>query len=192
LGFVTVYPNGAMGDAPWNVGRNVCPPGNLVSTNADDISYFEKMLDDIEADQCIDRERVFAMGLSMGGYFAHELGCQLGHTRVRAIAAHSSGTHPGACPGAPVPVLMLHGDSDSLINYQCGVSARDYWVDRNGCSSDVDTLTITGGHCDYNRGCPTDAQVVLCTFNGLDHAYAYPPKYEFASLLIWEFFNQYW
>ena len=52
--------------------------------------------------------------LSMGGYFAHNLGCQLPHGRVRAIAPHSSGTYSGDCPGAPLPVLILHGDSDSL------------------------------------------------------------------------------
>lgn len=192
LGFITVYPNGAMGQAPWNVGRGVCPPGNFVSTGSDDFAYFDAMLDGIEADQCIDRERVFAMGLSMGGYFAHNLGCQLPHGRVRAIAPHSSGTYSGDCPGAPLPVLILHGDSDSLINYQCGVNSRDYWVGRNGCSKEVDTLAITGGHCDFNRNCPSDGQVVLCTFNGLDHAYAFPPMYTFSSLLIWEFFAPYW
>jgi polyhydroxybutyrate depolymerase len=191
LGFVTVYPNGAMGDAPWNVGRNVCPPGNFVSTVDDDLSYFTAMLDNIEADQCIDRNRVLVTGFSMGGYFANELGCQLGRTRIRAIAPHSGGTHSGSCPGAPLPVLILHGDSDSLINYSCGVSARDEWVSRNGCSSDVDTVTITGGHCDFNRNCPANGQVAMCTFNGMDHTWAYPPMYEFSSLLIGEFFAPY-
>lgn len=189
VGIVTVYPDGQAGSSPWNVGRNVCPPGNFVSTTHDDIDYVEHMLQAVEADQCVDTRRVFATGFSMGGYFSNELGCRIGRSAIRAIAPHSGGTHGGECPGAPLPVLLLHGDSDSLINYQCGTSARDRWLDRNGCASDYDRVPVTGGHCDFYRGCPADAPVVMCTFQGLDHAWAFPPMYENAGLLIWLFFS---
>jgi polyhydroxybutyrate depolymerase len=191
VGIITVYPNGQAGSAPWNVGRNVCPPGNFVSTTADDVAYVDAMLAGVEADQCVDKKRVFATGFSMGAYFSNELGCQIGRSTLRAIAPHSGGTHSGTCPGAPLPVLLLHGDSDSLINYNCGKSAHEYWVERNGCSDEVDTIDVTGGHCDFNRGCPADAPVAMCTFNGLDHAWAFPPTYENAGVLIWLFFSQF-
>jgi poly(3-hydroxybutyrate) depolymerase len=188
-GVITVYPTGQAGNAPWNVGRNVCAPGNLVSTTADDVAYFDSMLDDIERDQCLDRGRVFVTGFSMGGYYSNQIGCQLGRNRLRAIAPHSGGTHSGSCEGGALPVLLLHGDADSLINYRCGTQARDYWVDRNGCSADYDTWEMTGGQCQFHRGCPRDAQVVLCTFFGMDHAWGYPPMWESSSLLIWSFFS---
>jgi polyhydroxybutyrate depolymerase len=188
-GVITVYPTGQAGNAPWNVGRNVCPPGNFVSTTADDVGYLEAMLDDIENDQCLDRARVFVTGFSMGGYMSNQLGCQLGRARLRAIAPHSGGTYSGDCEGGALPVLLLHGDADSLINYRCGTQARDYWVDRNGCSPEYDTWDVTGGQCQFHRGCPRDAPVVLCTFYGMDHAWAYPPMYESSSLLIWSFFS---
>jgi poly(3-hydroxybutyrate) depolymerase len=188
-GVVMVYPTGQAGNAPWNVGRNVCPPGNFVSTTADDVAYFDAMLDSIEHDQCIDRGRVFVTGFSMGGYMSNQLGCQLGRARLRAVAPHSGGTHSGSCEGGPLPVLLLHGDADSLINYRCGTQARDYWVDRNGCSPEYDTWDILGGQCQFHRGCPRDAQVVLCTFYGMDHAWAYPPMWESSSLMIWSFFS---
>ena len=191
LGFVTVYPDGQMGTAPWNVGRNACPPGGFVSTTNDDVSYFKSMLDTIEATQCIARDKVFATGFSMGAYFTHELGCLVGHEGLRAIAPHSGGTHAGDCPGAPIPILILHGDADPLIDYDCGKSARDSWIERNGCSSEVDTLDITGGHCDFHRNCPENGAVVFCTFNGLEHTWGYPPDYEFSTLLIGEFFAPY-
>jgi polyhydroxybutyrate depolymerase len=188
-GVITVYPNGQAGNAPWNVGRNVCPPGNFVSTAADDVAYLDAMLGDIENDQCLDRGRVFVTGFSMGGYMSNQLGCQLGRARLRAIAPHSGGTYAGDCEGGALPVLLLHGDADSLINYRCGTQARDYWVDRNGCSPEYDTWDVTGGQCQFHRGCPRDAPVVLCTFYGMDHAWAYPPMYESSSLLIWSFFS---
>lgn len=190
-GIITVYPNGQAGNAPWNVGAGVCPPGNFVSTTQDDEAYVEQMLADVEEDQCVDKERVFATGFSMGGYFSHELGCKLGKKVFRAIAPHSGGTHSGDCPGAPLPVLLLHGDKDSLINYSCGTRARDYWATRNGCAQDADRLNVTGGYCDFQRGCPADAPVVMCTFNGMDHAWAFPPMYENAGLLVWIFFQQF-
>lgn len=185
---ITVYPTGQAGNAPWNVGRNVCAPGNLVDTNADDTAYFNAMLDAIERDQCLDRERVFVTGFSMGGYYSNEIGCQLGRARLRAIAPHSGGTHSGSCNGGALPVLLLHGDSDGLINYRCGTQARDYWVDRNGCSPQYDTWDFTGGQCAFHRDCPRDAPVVLCTFHGMDHTWAYPPMWESSSVLIWAFF----
>jgi poly(3-hydroxybutyrate) depolymerase len=188
LGFVTIYPNGATGNAPWNVGRGACPPGGFISTFNDDISYVENMLNTVEADQCIARNKVFVTGFSMGGYMAHELGCRIGGSSVRAIAPHSGGTHSGDCPGAPIPVLILHGDADPLIDYSCAESARDYWVERNGCGAELDSLQITGGRCDFNRGCPSEAAVALCTFAGLEHNWGYPPSYEFSSFLITEFF----
>jgi poly(3-hydroxybutyrate) depolymerase len=190
-GFVTVYPNGGSGSGPWNVGRNACPPGGLISTNADDFAYFEHMLDDIEQDQCINRKQVFVFGFSMGGYFSHHIGCQRGGELVRAVAPHSGGTYAGDCPGAPVPIMMLHGDSDSLIPLSCDETARDRWVERNGCAKGYDVIDIVGGHCEWSRGCPANGQVVLCIFNGLDHAWAYPPMYDHSSLLIWSFFRSY-
>jgi poly(3-hydroxybutyrate) depolymerase len=186
---ITVYPTGQAGNAPWNVGRNVCPPGNFVSTTADDVAYLDAMLNDIENDQCLDRGRVFVTGFSMGGYMSNQLGCQLGRARLRAVAPHSGGTYSGDCEGGALPVLLLHGDADSLINYNCGTSARDYWIDRNGCSPQYDTWDITGGQCRFYRGCPSDAPVVMCTFYGMDHTWAYPPMWESSSLLIWSFFS---
>ncbi|MET0384499.1 MAG: PHB depolymerase family esterase [Polyangiales bacterium] len=191
LGIVTIYPDGQAGNAPWNVGRNVCPPGNFVSTAQDDVDYVDHMLESVSADQCIDTRRIFATGFSMGGYFSHELGCNIGRTTLRAVAPHSGGTHPGTCDGAPLPVLLLHGDSDPLIRYSCGTDARDYWLVRNHCSDQYTRADVTGGHCDFYSGCD-QAPVVMCTFDGLEHAWAYPPTYEHSSWLIWSFFSNFW
>jgi polyhydroxybutyrate depolymerase len=190
-GFVTVYPDGG-GQSPWNVGRGACLPGGLASSSNDDFAYVEHMLDDVEQDQCIARERVFATGFSMGGYFSHHIGCQRGNDLVRAVAPHSGGTYGGECPGAPLPVLILHGDADPVIGVQCAEQGRDAWVERNGCAEDVDVIDILGGRCEWHRACPANGQVVLCTFDGLEHTWAgLTPDYDHSTLLIWEFWRQY-
>jgi poly(3-hydroxybutyrate) depolymerase len=190
-GFVTVYPNGG-GQSPWNVGSGACLPGGLASSSYDDFAYVEHMLDDVEQDQCIDREHVFATGFSMGGYFSHHIGCQRGNDLVRAVAPHSGGTYGGECPAAPVPVLILHGDADPLIGVGCAEQGRDQWVERNGCAEDFDVIDILGGHCEWHRACPANGQVVLCTFDGLEHTWAgLTPDYDHSTLLIWEFWKHY-
>ena len=133
----------------------------------------------------------------MGGYFSNHIGCQEGQ-RIRAIAPHSGGTYPGECGGAPIPVMLLHGTGDLLIVQECGTGARDLWLERNGCSSEYERRPVKGGNCDWYQGCPENAQVVMCLFDGMPHAWAGAPQglygagpnYENASEMIWDFFKQ--
>src|SRR5207302_391188 len=112
-----------------------------------------------------------------------------------AIVAHSGGTHPfDDCVPGPKPVMLLHGTNDGTIDVSCGKEARDRWVQHNGCSVDVDVVTVRGGHCEYNRGCPTAGQVVLCLFDGMGHGWAGHngiagggANYEDATKLAWSF-----
>lgn len=194
--FVVVYPDGG-GAAPWNVGTGVCGVGAVVAGIEDDFAFVDAMVANVAADQCIDESRIFTTGFSMGGYFSNHIGCQRGHSRVRAVAPHSGGTYPGDCPGAPLPVMIVHGTGDALITPDCGQNARDLWVQRNGCQADFDTIMVTGGHCERYKGCPAGGQVEACFFDGMAHAwaggvaglYGTGPGYESASKLIWDFFK---
>lgn len=198
-GFVLMYPDGEPASVgPWNVGEGACPSTLLVLPTAtgDDQAFVDAMLDFAEADQCIDRRHVFVTGFSMGGYFTNETGCL--RSNVAAIGPHSGGSHDlTACPVVHKPVILFHGASDGLIPVACGLEARDRWVRHNGCSSEVDSVSVTGGHCEYSKGCPADGQVALCLFDGMDHGWAGGqgsygfPQYESASELGWTFFKKY-
>jgi polyhydroxybutyrate depolymerase len=194
-GFVVLFPDGG-GAAPWNVGTGICGMGAAVAGTADDFGFVEAMLDSVEADQCIDRSRVFVTGFSMGGYFSNHIGCQRGNSLVRAVGPHSGGTYAGACPGAPLPVFIMHGTGDALITYNCGAEARDHWVQRNGCSDQVDARPVQGGTCEWHRDCPPGGQVVLCSFDGMAHGWAGGlgfyggAGFEDATRLVWDFFKQ--
>jgi poly(3-hydroxybutyrate) depolymerase len=200
-GFVVAYPDG--GDAaPWNVGEGICGVGGFVAGVEDDFGFIDAMLADIEATQCIDHQHVFATGFSMGGYFSNHIGCQLGGGKFRAVAPHSGGTYPGECPGAPTPIMILHGTADALITPDCGTGARDLWVQRNGCSTEVEMRPAMGGHCEWHKDCPPDGQVVLCTFDDMAHGWAGAStsganglygggdQYQSATQLVWDFFRE--
>jgi polyhydroxybutyrate depolymerase len=195
-GFIVAFPESTNPSAPWNVGQGVCPPGNLANGTADDFAFVDAMIDAIEAVHCVDPERVFVTGFSMGGYFSNHVGCAYSE-RVRAVAPHSSGTYTTGCTDAPIPVLLLHGTADPLIGLQCGVQARDAWVERNGCSTEFDIVPLRGGGCQRHRDCPAGAQVTLCNFAGMGHGwaggegtYGGGASYESATRLVWDFFAE--
>jgi poly(3-hydroxybutyrate) depolymerase len=198
--FVVAYPDGGAG-APWNVGQNICGVGAAVAGIDDDFGFVDAMLAQIAEAQCVDDEHVFVTGFSMGGYFSNHIGCQQGGSKIRAVAPHSGGTYPGDCPGAPLPVMILHGTADALITPDCGTGARDLWVRRNGCSTEFDMRPAMGGRCEWYKDCAPGGQVVLCTFDGMAHGWAgasqtdangfYGGGTEFASAtqLVWDFFK---
>lgn len=216
--FIAVFPNGqpsagGLLDGPWNVGSPDCKStifGQLPVAAGDDQAFLDAILSFAETDQCLDRQHVFMAGFSMGGYFSNETGCL--RPDIRAVAPHSGGTHElAACASVRKPVLVMHFNPDGLIPYTCGVQARDRWVAKNGCqATEPDITPVTGGSCEYYKGCPVDAQVAFCTFNVppermnaqyAGHAWSGGlittnatfgiPETASASQLSWEFFKKY-
>jgi polyhydroxybutyrate depolymerase len=199
-GFVLMYPDGEPGSiGPWNIGEGACPSTllTLPVATGDDQAFIDAMIEFAAADQCVDREHIFVTGFSMGGYFTNETGCL--RSEIAAIGPHSGGSHDlSACPVAHKPVILFHGMSDTLIPVTCGTEARDRWVEHNGCGSEVESVPVTGGHCEYSKGCPTGGQVALCLFDGMPHGWAGGqestygfPEYESAAELGWAFFEKY-
>ena len=209
------FPDGQGGPnavtAPWNVGANVCPStaGAPPVATGDDFAFLDAMKADIAEDQCLDRDHVFVTGFSMGGYFAHHVGCM--RDDIRAVAPASGGTHDlAACTTGHKPIIMFHGLADPLIPAGCddpaslpvpGVTpAATAWAAKNGCATTATARSVSGGTCYTYDGCPADGQVELCTFTGMGHCwaggppsagvYACPP-YADATRLEWEFFKQY-
>ncbi|MDB4973506.1 MAG: hypothetical protein JWN48_1847 [Myxococcaceae bacterium] len=187
--------------APWNVGFPVCGVGSFVANPLqDDLGFVEAMIEDIKTLHAVDEQRIYTNGFSMGGYFANQIGCQRSGL-LRGIAPHSGGASLDLCPAyEPLPVLVLHGDADPLIDYNCGVDARDRWRERNGCSDQIErTETVLGGKCEYYAGCK--AAVGMCTFAGMGHGwagaaglglpfdYAGGIQYANAAELIWKFWK---
>jgi polyhydroxybutyrate depolymerase len=210
-----VFPDGQGGPdslgAPWNVGANVCRSltGPPPVATGDDFAFLDAVKADVSADQCIDRDHVFATGFSMGGYFSHHVGCK--RPDFAGAAPHSGGTHDLAeCDARPVPMIIFHGSSDPVIPAGCadpaanpvsGVTpSADAWAAHNGCSTNTTVRTVEGGSCIHYEGCPAKGQVEMCTFTSMGHCWAggNPGEplfscqgYASATTLTWEFWKQY-
>lgn len=134
-GFIVVYPQGIKQD--WNVGF-----GMDYLTGTDDVGFTQAMLDKLKQDYRIDARRVYATGLSRGGFFALRLAAELPQHFAAVASVGAPMPEPVvAHHGKPekVGMLLIHGTADQVVLYQgkAGgyLSADDtlrYWAKVNG------------------------------------------------------------
>ena len=121
-----------------------------------DRDFVRRLLDHLEARRCVDRRRVYATGMSNGGFVASLLGCQLAD-RFAAVAAVAGGQGLGDCvPARPVPILFLYGAADAVVPSDMVREGVAWWVQRNAC--DAGQADDTG--CTRWTGCA--ASVAAC------------------------------
>lgn len=115
-GFAVLYPNAAEGN--WNDGREV--------GDADDVAFFDAMLDWSEAHLGHDQDRVWSVGISNGGFFSERLACERADALAGIASVVASRAEDLDCrPSRPVPHLWLPGTDDPLVLYQGGPVAGD-------------------------------------------------------------------
>jgi poly(3-hydroxybutyrate) depolymerase len=162
--FIVVYPNGVSNS--WDVIANR------------DVTFILALVDTIDAQYKIDRTRVYATGMSMGGYMSHRLGCAAAGT-IAAIASVSGLNASYNCPSArPMPVLQIHGTADSIVRYIGVAPTINNWVSINGCPQ---TPQLTSPYPasnlnskvrkDYYGPCTGNSEVILLTVEGGGHSW---------------------
>lgn len=147
--------------------------------DADNLMFFDGMLDMIENKYCIDRNRIFSYGFSMGGYFTNLLTCERSDI-LRASAAIAGGPRGDNCKGT-VAAWFLHDSDDLVVPISEGKAARDRVLSLNGCS----TSTIDEGEgCVRYQGCDS-SPVIWCESQGIGHNI----RGDFAPQQVWKFFK---
>ena len=184
-------------------------PGGAASPDVDDPGYVERLQDILVSRFNADPRRLYASGMSNGGFFTSKMACV--NTRFAAYAPVAGQlTDAASChPGRKVPVLLVHGDADPLVSYSTAPPAAEFWARNNGCSPapvstplpdlDPGDNTTVVRH-DY-PDCPSDAPVVLYQIKGGGHNW--PGGKPFlgpllggttydidANRLIWEFVSR--
>jgi polyhydroxybutyrate depolymerase len=164
-GFIVVQPDGTGSPASWNGGAACCDPA--FTDDVDDVGYIEALAEEIRATVCVDERRVYAAGMSNGGYLSNRIGCEHPE-RVAAIAPVVSSLSPElACSGErPMPVFQISGSEDDLASKQASIDA---WVLRNECS-DHTTIAETGTvTCTTHDRCAGSVEVTHCVVAGGGH-----------------------
>lgn len=176
-GYAVVHPQGYA--SSWN-GGYCC--GGAVDDEIDDVGFLRAIIDRLEDDACIARDRVYAAGFSNGAYMAYRLACEAADA-FAAIApvAGVIGLDPDECdPERPISVIHFHGTADLNVAYDgrpwLGVlgarETMEIWADRNGCESEpVVTWQEDDVTCETWPGCDADVEVTLCTIEGAGHCW---------------------
>ncbi|HEX8805085.1 MAG TPA: PHB depolymerase family esterase [Acidimicrobiales bacterium] len=108
-GFVTITPQGRGQVAAWDT-----EPGS------GDVVFIDDLLDRVEANLCIDLDRVYATGVSNGAMLASTLACD-SSDRIAAIAPVAGvAAVPDCAPERPVPIAAFHGTDDPAVRYDGG------------------------------------------------------------------------
>jgi len=171
-GFVAVYPEGHDGVALLGTtGRG----WDLRPEQTRDRDFVRALLDRLESERCIDRTRIFATGMSNGGFFSSLLGCQLAD-RLAAVAPVAGALDLGDCRAArPVPILLMYGSRDPIVSPEMVDGAVAWWAEHNGCHA-----SAPSDGCTRWSGCVAD--VVACK-GGQGHTWPFD-----ATDRIWRFF----
>lgn len=197
---VLVYPAGIQNN--WNDGRPT-PPNQL---GINDLNFFNQMCDYMIANNSVDGTKIYATGISNGGFMSSRLGCELSN-RIAAIAVDAATieatTIASNCnPGRPVPAIYIHGTTDPIVPFTGGqmtagsggtilshFQAIDKWVTINGCNS---TPTITDLPDIANDGTTIKQRVYSGGTNGsevvsyvvLNGGHTWPQGYQYLSEAI--------
>jgi polyhydroxybutyrate depolymerase len=192
-GFVVAYPDSL--NRHWNDTRG--------ESNADDIGFTRALIDDVARSHSIDSHRVYATGISNGGFLSNRLACELAD-KIAAIASVAA-TMPkplvAVCkPSRPISILYIHGTDDPLVPINGGkvglrhgrsrgenISLDDsvkFWREQDRITSEavaknLPDLVADGTHVrrEIWSGGANDTEIVVYTIGGGGHTWPGGPQY---------------
>jgi len=124
---------------------------DLVASGGPDQDFVEAILAEIESTHCVDRRRIFATGFSNGGLFSNLLACTLGDRLAAVVPVGGAAALDDCTPPRPVPILLLHGSADRVIDPAMVRRARNWWAQQNHCQA-----AVTEGECVSFDDCAAD------------------------------------
>jgi len=193
------YPGGGGQQQP----QNPQPDEEKRPSQADDIGFFNQMLDELGTKFSVDTARIYATGLSEGGFMSLRLGCALSD-RIAAVAAVGAAMPKTmvCVPSRPVAVVMIDGTSDPVVPHGGGtehnmqlpvLSAEDsakQWAKIDRCEEKPAQSKLPpaakGGmetKVDTYKTCQQNAEVVLYSIKGAGNTWPDGEQYEAESAI---------
>jgi len=181
-GYVVVTPLGSQPGPRWAV------PGGLAA-EGDDLAFIGSLVDHVERNACVDRNRVFAAGFSAGAAMAQALSCTM-PGRFAGVAGSGGVNLTSRCLDSPgTDVLVMHGTADPIVppggsqipfTPPVGLSVATVVADdaaRAGCDPEpvVDRNATTVRRVRY-RNCLGGRRVIHLSLEGAGHTWAGSPN----------------
>ncbi|MDD3021637.1 MAG: alpha/beta hydrolase-fold protein [Alphaproteobacteria bacterium] len=218
-GYIVVFPSGyskfkSGKFATWNAG-NCCADAR--DKNIDDVGFVRQIVSNLTTQLNIDRNKIYATGMSNGGMMSHRLACDAADI-FKAVASVAGTDGTKTCnPSRPVSVLHIHALDDDHVLFNGGAGEGSFrdpskvteftsvpetisrWVERDHCIGlPKRVLQVDGAYCDVYLRCSGGAQVKLCVTSTGGHSWPggnkpradIPPSQAIsANDQIWRFFE---
>ena len=133
-GFIVVYPQGLNND--WNVGFE-----QDYDYGTKDVAFIQILIQKLQKHYPIDVEKIYATGLSRGGFFIQRLVAELPNTIkgfVSVGAPMPNEVKKRMQSSEPVKAMYVHGTADEIVSgngmdgaYLSITDCLDYWKQRN-------------------------------------------------------------
>jgi polyhydroxybutyrate depolymerase len=163
------------------------------------VGFAIALIDDLAGRVPLDRERIYATGLSNGSMMAYRLAAEAAH-RIAAVAGVAGAmTLPRFAPALPVPVMHIHSVDDQRALYYGGLgpafpltntrvlhepvdASLEKWIAFDGCPARPEVLGPVSGRPDAADAahtatrytympCRDGTQVVLWKLTGAGHVW---------------------
>jgi polyhydroxybutyrate depolymerase len=186
--WIRVYPTMANNGSGWG---------------ANDVAFFEPFYEQVIANFCVDKARVFAGGESSGGDFVSILGCEYGD-KIAVTAPCATKPVNGYALDVPVKrqckggvtAVVIHGKNDTEVGPANGPKTRDFYAALNHCDATATPTPVEGytsaqSNCVLFQGCDAGHPVYWCqhtdpNYNNTNHGWpAFAPKF------LWELLSKY-
>jgi polyhydroxybutyrate depolymerase len=173
-GFIVIEADGTPHDSrlgpgvySWNAGEACCNPPEAM--DVDDVGYVVSVLEEVFATLCVDRRRIYASGMSNGGYMSHRLACEIPEYFAAIAPVVGSFSPELTCANdGGVPVLQISGSLDNLASRQASV---DRWVTLNECGPETTVTVENDTTCTTHTNCRDGVLVRHCVVDQGEHCF---------------------
>lgn len=188
-GFLTAAGDGI--GMSWNAGV-CCNPA--AADGIDDVQFTRDMVAAIEAEYCVDSERIYATGFSNGGAMVARLFCDASDLFASLAPVGGSIALFPCEPALARPNLIINNLDDPLVPFDLGELTFSNFTTLNACTDQREerspAATTT---CDVAPECADATSTVLCAVDGIGHVWpggAQDPTNPFrATDAVWRFFD---
>jgi len=161
----------------WNVGP-------CCSDGVDDVGFAKAIVNEVKGIACIDPQRVYAAGFSMGGGMTNYVACNAADVFAAFAPASFDLLQENVAdckPVRPITVVSFRGTADTMVPYAGGLSnlvrpitflgavnTMKKWAELSGCTGSAADL---GNNCQGYAAsqCKDGVEVILCTKQGGGH-----------------------
>ena len=204
--FLAIFPQGTVhptkGGTHWNIGAFTS------GSSVNDLGFIQYIIDWLKDTYNFNHDRIYANGMSNGGFMSYHLACYLGH-EIAAIASvtgsMSDYTYNGCSPDHPTAVMQIHGANDAVIPFDGAYGFRsipesiEFWTQYNNCDPVPETFSIQdnnndgygGGYHEIYSDCQNAVNVELYLLEDFGHEWPGVDDDISAASTIWSFFSKF-